>query len=78
MSELEKRIEKYRYNQYPVIDGVTEYHKPLDALQVENIQNAILEDAYGDIIVRIDTEHIENDFESIVKQCIDEIRMNAT
>lgn len=72
-----REVPLYVLNQYPVIDGVTEYHKPLDALQVENIQNTILEDAYGDIIVRIDTEHIENDFESIVKQCIDEIRTNA-
>lgn len=72
-----REVSLYALNQYPVIDGITEFHKPLDAIQVENIQNAILEETYGDVIIKIDTERIEDDFEKIVKQCITEIKNNS-
>ena len=71
-----RELSLYVLNQYPVIEGVTEYHKPLDAKQVENIQKAIQEDVYGDTIIRINTETIEDDFEKIVQQCIEGINKN--
>ena len=60
----------YCLNQYPVIDGVTEFHKPLMAEDVKRIQECIREETYGDAVYRINTDNIENEFDSICDNVI--------
>ena len=55
----QREISLYVLNQYPVIDGVTEYHQPLDAGQVDNINKNVTEETYGHHILHVDTTPLE-------------------
>jgi len=71
-----RAVPLYVLNQYPVIDGITEYHKPLDAVQVDNIQSAVTEETYGDHIVYIDTNRLEYEFLNIQLKVVEYIKNN--
>lgn len=66
----------YTLNVYPVVDGVSEFHKPLTAEQVDNIQSNISEETFGDIIVRFDTNSLDTDYGSILRKMSKIIKEN--
>ena len=66
----------YTLNVYPVVDGVSEFHKPLTAEQVDDIQSNISEETFGDIIVRLDTNSLDTDYDSILRHMTEIIKEN--
>ena len=65
-----RELPLYVLNQYPVIDGITEFHKPLTPAQVENINQNVTEEIFGDCTVRIDTNQLETQFDAILEQVL--------
>ena len=66
-----RQLPLYVLNLYPVVEGITEYHKPLTADQVDNINKNVKEEVYGQHICRIDTTRIETDSEEIYSKIAD-------
>lgn len=58
----------YTLNQYPVIPGVSEFHKKIDAGDVERIQRNNKEETIGRRVLRVDTNHIETEFEQLCQR----------
>lgn len=71
-----REVSLYALNQYPVIEGIIEFHKLLDAKQVENIQRNVTEETYGDVVFDVCTEDIDVQFNEIVDMCVRNIREN--
>lgn len=65
-----RELPLYVLNQYPVIDGVTEFHKPLTPAQVEDINQNVTEEMFGDCKIRIDTNQLETQFDAILKRVL--------
>ncbi len=65
-----RELPLYVLNQYPVIQGITEFHKPLTPEQVENINQNVTEEVFGDCKVRIDTNQLETRFDTIKEQVL--------
>lgn len=55
----------FTLNQYPVVDGVSIFHKPIDKYDVERIQQNVVEKTLGENVLRVNTDNIENDFDEI-------------
>lgn len=68
ISSGERDQSLYTLNVYPVVDGVSEFHKPLTATQVDDIQSNVSEEAFGDIIIKINTDTLELDYDTILHQ----------
>ena len=66
----------YTLNVYPVVDGISEFHQPLTADQVENIQSKVSEKTFGDVILNFDTTSLDTDYDSILQQMIKTIKEN--
>lgn len=60
ISSGNREICLYSLNQYPVINGITEFHKPLTSHQVDNIQKNVTEETFGNYIIRINTTNLES------------------
>lgn len=61
----------YTLNQYPVIDGISEFHPVITRDDVERIEQGIQEFTFGQKVLEINTDNIELDFEFLCKQVID-------
>lgn len=61
----------YTLNQYPVIDGISEFHPLITKDDVERIQQGIQEFTFGQKVIEINTDNIELNFESLCNQVID-------
>lgn len=55
----------YTLNQYPIIPGISEFHKEIDAGDVERIQKQNREETFGQNVLTVDTNHMETEFEQI-------------
>lgn len=66
----------YTLNVYPVVDGISEFHKPLTPDHVDDIQSYVTEDTFGDIIVRICTDRLDRDYNTILHQMVTTINKN--
>jgi hypothetical protein len=62
---------------YPVVDGISEFHKPLTSEQVDNIQSNVTEEVFGDVVVRIGTNTIARDYDAILHQMLKTITDNV-
>ena len=60
----------YTLNQYPVIDGVSEFHPMITKDDVERIENDIQEFTFGKKVLEINTDNIESDFDFLCNQVI--------
>lgn len=66
----------YTLNVYPVVKGISEFHKPLTAEQVDNIQSNVTEETFGDVIVKIDTNAIEKNYDDIFQHIVSIVKEN--
>lgn len=66
----------YTLNVYPVVEGVSEFHKPLTAEQVDDIQSNVSEETFGDIVVRLNTNSLVTEYDMILQQMIKIINEN--
>lgn len=71
-----RELPLYVLNQYPVVQGVTEFHKPLTPDEVENINQNVTEEMFGDCQARIDTNQLETRFDAILDQVLSFISDN--
>lgn len=74
ISSGNRHLALYTLNQYPVIDGVSKFHPLITKDDVERIEQGIQEFTFGTDILEINTDNIEDDFESLCDQVIDFIR----
>lgn len=69
----------YTLDVYPIIEGVSSFHKNINGEDVVWIQRNVVEEVFGDFIFEINTDYIDTQFDTIVadiknkiKQCIEE------
>ena len=60
----------YTLNQYPIIKGISEFHPYISKDDVERIQEEVSECYYGDRILKINTDHIGDDFCAICQKIV--------
>ena len=60
----------YTLNQYPVIEGVSEFHPLITREDVERIEQGIQEFTFGQNVLEINTDHIEAAFEELCNQVV--------
>lgn len=60
----------YTLNQYPVIDGISEFHPIIARDDIERIEHEIQEFTFGNRILEINTDNIELDFEYLCNKVI--------
>ena len=77
ISSGEREQPLYTLNVYPVVNGISEFHKPLTPDQVDDIQSYVTEDTYGDVTVRICTDRLDRDYDTILHQMVTTINKNA-
>lgn len=58
----------YTLDVYPVVKGVSHFHGILTADDVVRIQKNVTEEIYGDFVVTVDTNHIEQDFNKVLDE----------
>lgn len=63
----------YTLNQYPVIEGISEFHPIITREDVERIQGGIHEFTFGNKVLKINTDKLEMEFNSICKNVIEYI-----
>lgn len=73
----QRELSLYTLNVYPVVDGISEFHGPLTPSQVDDIQCRVTEDAFGDVLVRISTDTLEKDYDTILHQIVTTIKENT-
>lgn len=64
----------YTLDVYPIVEGVSTFHKPIDGNDVLRIQRNVTEETFGDYIFEINTDLIDTQFDLIVTQIKDEIK----
>ena len=69
-----RHLALYTLNQYPVIEGVSEFHPIIDRDDVDRIEQNIKEQTFGDNVLEINTDHIEEEYDSICNEVIAYIR----
>jgi adenylate kinase family enzyme len=77
ISSGKRELPLYTLNMYPVVDGISEFHKPLTSEQVDNIQSNVTEEVFGDVVVRIGTNTIARDYDAILHQMLKTITDNV-
>lgn len=70
ISSGNRHLALYTLNQYPVITGVSEFHPLITIKDVERIEQGIQEFTFGTDVLEINTDNIENDFESLCNSVI--------
>lgn len=63
----------YTMKQYPVIEGVSEFHKKITSMDVERIDKEVTERVFGERVLYLDTNNIENDFKKLVERVLNYI-----
>lgn len=71
ISSGNRHLALYTLNQYPVIDGVSEFHPLITRDDVERIEQGIQEFTFGQDVLEINTENIELEFEDICNKVIE-------
>lgn len=71
-----RELPLYTLNVYPVIDGISEFHKPLTSPQVDEIQSHVTEESFGDVQIKINTDFLEKDYDDILHRMLATIREN--
>lgn len=71
-----RELPLYTLNVYPVVDGISEFHKPLTPPQVDDIQSHVTEDAFGNVQIRINTDTLEKDYDNILRRIVTTIKEN--
>lgn len=61
----------YTLDIYPIINGVSSFHKKLDGKDVVRLKKNITEEMFGDYIFEISTDNLETQFDLIV-ECVKE------
>lgn len=73
ISSGNRHLSLYTLNQYPVIEGVSEFHKLIDAGDVQRIEQDIKEYTFGSNILEIDTNKIEQDYDNLCNSAVEYI-----
>ncbi|GHV38865.1 hypothetical protein FACS1894187_18170 [Synergistales bacterium] len=68
IANRQRSLSLYTLNKYPTVDGLSEFHKPIDSEGVERIQREVLEGFYGKAVLAIDTTRIDNEYETLYAQ----------
>lgn len=63
----------YTLNQYPVIEGVSEFHPIITKDDVDRIEKGIQEYTFGEDVLEVNTDHIDVDFDLICNVVIEYI-----
>lgn len=71
ISEGNRHQALYTLNQYPVIEGISEFHPKITKEDVERIEQGIEESTFGQNILQINTDNIESEFEVLCNQVVD-------
>lgn len=61
----------YTLNQYPVVEGVSEFHPMITKDDVDRIEKGIQEFTFGQDVLEINTDNIEIEFENICNRIIE-------
>ncbi len=73
ISSGNRHLALYTMNQYPIIDGVSEFHHKLTKEDVIGIEENVKEKKFGDNILEINTDNIEKDFQKICDKILNYI-----
>lgn len=60
----------YTLNQYPIIEGVSEFHPIIDKNDVDRIEQGGKEKTFGNNVLKVNTDDIENDFDLLCNKVI--------
>lgn len=71
ISSGNRHLALYTLNQYPVIDGVSEFHPLITRDDVERIEQGIQEFTFGQEVLKINTDNIESEFENLCNKVIE-------
>ncbi|MBE5936862.1 MAG: ATP-binding protein [Lachnospiraceae bacterium] len=71
ISSGNRHLALYTLNQYPVIDGISEFHPLITRDDVERIEQGIQEFTFGQEVLEINTDNIESEFETICSRVIE-------
>lgn len=64
----------FTLNQYPVIDGVSEFHPLISKDDVERIEQGIQEFTFGQNVIEINTDNIECEFDELCERIVSFIK----
>lgn len=64
----------FTLNQYPVIDGVSEFHPLISKDDVERIEQGIQEFTFGQNVIEINTDNIECEFDKLCERIVSFIK----
>jgi len=70
ISEGNRHQALFTLNQYPVIEGVSEFHPLITKDDVERIEQGIQEFTFGQNILKIHTDNIESEFEELCNRVV--------
>ena len=65
-----RHIALYTLNQYPIIEGISVYHKPIDRDDVYRIEQNVTEKTFGNNVLEINTNKIDEEFEDLCAKAI--------
>ena len=65
-----RHIALYTLNQYPVIDGISQYHKAIGREDVYRIEQNVTEKTFGNNVLEINTNKIDEEFEDLCAKVI--------
>lgn len=71
ISSGNRHLALYTLNQYPVIDGISEFHPLITRDDVERIEQGIQEFTFGQEVLEINTDDIESEFETLCSRVIE-------
>ena len=71
LSSGNRHLALYTLNQYPVIDGISEFHPLITRDDVERIEQGIQEFTFGQEALEINTDDIESEFETLCSRVIE-------
>ena len=70
ISSGNRHLALYTLNQYPVINGVSKFHPLITREDVERIEQEIQKFTFGTDVLEINTDSIEDNFESLCNSVI--------
>jgi len=65
-----RHLALYTLNQYPIIEGVSEFHPIIDKNDVDRIEQGVKEKTFGNNVLKVNTDDIENDFDLLCNKVI--------
>lgn len=70
ISSGNRDVSLYTLNVYPVVDGVSIFHEPIDEKVVEDVQNHVEEKTFGDKVLEVDTTYINKEYNKLLKKIV--------